>query len=147
MSKKSRRSSPVTRPGRGLVGVRGRTQQGGRQVNGCHPEPPELTPVQLAAIARGSWQLREVRQDNLLPLMCEARNGLAHALGVALDPDQDVCRFCDPVDPESQSIEAAARVALDLIGRAVADHMASDDLLSHYVEATSRHIDALSRAK
>jgi hypothetical protein len=111
------------------------------------PQHSEPTPIQLAAIARESWRLREVRQDNILPLMCEARSGLAHALGVALDPDQDVCRFCDPVDPESQGIEAAARVALDLIGRAVADHMASDDLLSHYVEATSRHIDALSRTR
>jgi hypothetical protein len=150
MSKKSKRASPVTRPGLSLVGVRERTQQGGRQVNGRHPEHPELTPVQLAAIARESWQMRDPRHDNALRLMCEARAELAQVLGVPLDPEQDVCRFCDVAEAESrktQGVEQAALLALDMIGRAVADLMRSDELLMQFVEATSHHIDALSRTR
>lgn len=112
------------------------------------PEFQDILAIQLTAKARTRWQQRNNQQDEMHNRLCQARALLAQALGISFDPDIDVCRCCaDGEPPEAASLEDATRKALVLLTVAIVKSHAADELLSEVNEATSQHIDLLSRKR
>lgn len=112
------------------------------------PSFREILAIQLSVKARTRWQRRNERQDQMYNQLCQARALLAEALGIALDPDSDVCACCaDGEPPSAASLDEAARKAFALLALAVANSLAADELLSEVNEATAQHTTLLSRKR
>lgn len=112
------------------------------------PEFIDILAIQLTAKARNRWSQRNTVQDEMANRLCQARALLAQALGIQLDPDNDMCACCADGDPPpAEGLDDAARKALDLLTMSFTAAMAADELLAEFNEATSQHITLLSRKR
>lgn len=103
----------------------------------------------LSSVVSSRWAAMTQQQERALELMCSARAELARALGLHLDEEQDVCRYCESAlqtNAPPPLLTDAARTAFDQLSRAVQAAFASEELLQEVMAAHARELD-LSRNK
>jgi hypothetical protein len=92
----------------------------------------------LSSVVSSRWAAMTQQREQSLELMCSARAELARALGLHLDEEQDVCRYCESAlqtDMPSAPLPEAARSAFDQLGQAVKAAFASEELLQEMMAA------------